>query len=100
MKINGWDEKMSSKNGGGAWGFDDIDLITRLRESGVNSLQGDFSVIHQWHERPPQSVQDSWQPNEIIMNNKKDETGAYKKEFIKANQNTPWGINDGTLEEI
>lgn len=92
MAIGGWDEMMSAKNGGGAWGFDDIDLITRLRESGVNGVQGPFSVVHQWHERPPQEIQDSWGPNEAIMNTKKNEEGQYKKEFIVANKGREKGV--------
>jgi len=100
FKIGGWDEMMSAKNGGGAWGFDDIDLITRLRSFGVNSEQAKLSVIHQWHDRPPQHIQDSWKPNEDIMKSKKNEDGSYKKECIVANQNKEWGVLDGYKEVI
>lgn len=98
--IGGWDEMMSNKNGGGSWGFDDIDLITRLRESGVNAIQAPFSVIHQWHDRPSQAIQNSWKQNEDIMKSKKDKNGNYKKEFIKANQDKEWGVYDGYIKEM
>jgi glycosyltransferase involved in cell wall biosynthesis len=91
MNIGGWDEDMSAKNGGGAWGFDDIDLITRLRESGVNAMQGEFSVVHQWHDRPSAEIQDSWVPNEKLMKAKQADDGSYLPEFIKANKNRKWG---------
>jgi glycosyltransferase involved in cell wall biosynthesis len=101
MAIGGWDEMMSKKNGGGAWGFDDIDLITRLRESRIMAMTIPISVIHQWHDRPPQAIQDSWGPNEEIMNSKKKEdTGDYKEEFIVANKGRGWGQYDGFTEEI
>ena len=100
MNINGWDEDMSGKNGNGRWGFDDIDLITRLRCSGITAYQAPFSVIHQWHDRPPQWIQDFWQPNEVLMNKKKDETGEYKKEFFSANKEREWGQLDGYKEII
>jgi len=100
LAIGGWDEMMSGKNGNGRWGFDDVDLITRLRESGVNAIQAPFSVIHQWHDRPPQWIQDSWKPNEDLMNAKKGDEGSYKKEFIVANKGRDWGQYDGFIEEI
>jgi len=100
MKINGWDEDMSFKNGGGGWGFDDIDLITRLRESGVNAYQAPFSVIHQWHDRPPAAVQDSWEPNEKLMKAKQDDDSKHLKDRIMANPERTWGIYDGYMEVI
>lgn len=100
LNIGGWDEQMSGKNGGGRWGFDDIDLITRLRESGINAMTMPISVIHQWHDRPPQWIQDSWGPNEKIMKEKQDEEGKYKREFIMANREKEWGSFDGYKELI
>ena len=92
IDIGGWDEDMSARNGGGAWGFDDIDLISRLSANGCKQfINQDLEVIHQWHERPPQNIQDSWVPNEKIKDSKKDEFGGIKKECIKANQNREWG---------
>jgi len=99
VNIGGWDEMMSGKNGGGRWGFDDIDLITRLRESGISAVQLPFSVVHQWHDRPPQWIQDSWKPNEDIMKSKQ-ENGKYKKEFFVANKGKDWGILDGYIDRI
>ena len=99
--VNGWDEKMSFHKGGGGWGFDDIDLISRLRESGVGEHEAiGLSVIHMWHDRPPQHIQDSWMPNEKIMKAKHDENGAYRPETIKANQDEDWGVLVGYVEEI
>lgn len=100
LNIGGWDEMMSGKNGGGRWGFDDVDLITRLRCSKINAIQAPFSVIHQWHDRPPHWIQDSWSPNEQIMLAKKDESGDYNKHSIEANQGKEIGVFDGYIEQI
>jgi hypothetical protein len=97
--IGGWDEMMSRKDGAGGWGFDDVDLITRLRESGIMATTIPLPVIHQWHDRPPQAIQDQWKPNEDIMKSKQDEEG-YKKEFLVANKNKSWGQYDGFVEEM
>ncbi len=101
MAVNGWDENMSFKNGGGGWGFEEIDMITRLRENKVNKHEAiGLSVVHMWHDRPPQHIQDSWKPNEAIMNSKKKEDGSYYEKFIKANVGKKWGVLDGYVEEI
>lgn len=99
IAINGWDENMSLRNGGGGWGFEEIDLISRLRESGVGEHEAKgLEVVHMFHERPPQHIQDSWRPNEALMKAKQDEEGAYLPETIKANQDKEWGVLDGYVE--
>lgn len=45
LDVGGWDEEFP-----GAWGWDDIDLLTRLRIKGVNQhIALDVKVLHQWH---------------------------------------------------
>lgn len=44
--IGGWDESFP-----GDWGWDDTDLLTRLRLTGHNQkIDNDIQIVHQWHE--------------------------------------------------
>ncbi len=88
LDIGGWDEMQSRINGGGGWGFDDTDFLTRLRENKINqTINLEFTCVHLWHERPPLPVQDEgWRLNEKIM---------LSKEFprdIVANKDKEWGL--------
>lgn len=68
LEVGGYDEDMAVKNGGGGWGFDDIDLLTRLAANGHHQIGiPEIEVIHQYHARPPQTVADGWARNEEIM---------------------------------
>jgi len=94
--IGGWDEDFSILNGGGGWGYEDIDLITRLRIKGHNQqLPPEAKVIHQWHERPSGGVQDGWKRNEDIMINKRLSVNGVEDpshpELI-ANKGREWGV--------
>ena len=45
LDVGGWDEEFP-----GPWGWDDIDLLTRLRIKGINQhIALDVKVLHQWH---------------------------------------------------
>jgi len=45
LDVGGWDEQFP-----GPWGWDDIDLLTRLRIKGVNQhIALGVKVLHQWH---------------------------------------------------
>lgn len=51
--VGGWDEAFP-----GPWGFDDIDLCTRLRIKGINQhICPEMEAIHQWHPHLPPHIQ-------------------------------------------
>jgi GT2 family glycosyltransferase len=80
IELGGWDERMHG------WGFDDHDLLTRLRESGRNQIiSREIKVVHQWHARPPASAADGWRKNEKIFLSKK-----YPDDLV-ANKGIEWG---------
>lgn len=112
LSINGWDEDMSIVNGGGGYGFDDTDLLTRLREKGYNQVrENQITIIHQWHQRPfgttaHGNTADGWAINEQIMGRKnktvKNPDGSeftqIRPEEIVANRTRDWGSLDKTIE--
>lgn len=52
MELGGWDEQFP-----GCWGFDDIELCTRLRINSVNQfIDKKIEAIHQWHPHPPGDI--------------------------------------------
>lgn len=45
LDVGGWDEQFP-----GPWGWDDIDLLTRLRIKGINQhIALNVKALHQWH---------------------------------------------------
>lgn len=45
LDVGGWDEGFP-----GPWGWDDVDLLTRLRIKGINQhIALDVRALHQWH---------------------------------------------------
>jgi GT2 family glycosyltransferase len=49
MEIGGWDEAFP-----GAWGWEDIELCTRLRINGINQhICSHMEALHQWHPHLP-----------------------------------------------
>lgn len=95
FEIGGWDENFSLIHGGGGWGFDDTDLLTRLRIKGHN--QGTYTqiqVIHQWHDRPPGKIADGWKRNEELFLAKDlmvDGIEDPNNPNLIANQERDWG---------
>jgi len=94
FEVGGWDEDMSLIHGGGGWGFDDTDLLTRLRLRGHGQvIDTQIVVIHQWHDRPPPEVADGWERNEEIMMAKGLCNGVEGPDNpnIVANRGREWG---------
>jgi glycosyltransferase involved in cell wall biosynthesis len=87
MDINGWDEGFQS------WGFDDIDLLTRLVHDGIGQeIDHNIECIHQWHEKLPPNVQwEAVQYNEQRMLAKNFDKNNPNSD-IKANKDKEWGI--------
>lgn len=102
MEVNGWDEEFP-----GCWGWDDIDLCTRLRINGINQhICKKLQAIHQWHPHPPGDI---WtkgsHDNELHLKgkelNKVEEqileskrVGTYKEihPSLVANKDREWGV--------
>ena len=95
FEIGGWDEDFSLINGGGGWGFDDTDLLTRLRIKRHNQvIDAKIKVIHQWHDRPPAKIANGWKINERIFLKKKlsiDGVEDPNGEELIANSGREWG---------
>ena len=91
FEIGGWDENFSLIYGGGGWGFDDVDLLTRLRTMGHGQIKSpQIQVIHQWHDRPPQKIADGWKRNEELMR-AKNVTDDSSNPNLVANREREWG---------
>jgi len=95
LDIGGWDEDMSIANGGGGWGWDDIDLLTRLRIKGHNQqFPEEAVVVHQWHDRPPNAVVNRVQLNYEVMMNKNLSVDGHEDPqhpLLVANKDREWG---------
>lgn len=102
MEIGGWDEAFP-----GAWGFDDIELCTRLRINGINQhICPEMEVIHQWHQHLPPHIQGpAANANDLYFQSKRldlveqdiieqKRLGTYKGPDIRliANKDKEWGI--------
>lgn len=86
--VGGWDESFP-----GAWGFDDIDLCTRLRIKGINQhICKDMEVIHQFHPHLPPHVQGpAMFANEKHMQDKHLTDDKNNPNLI-ANVGKEWGV--------
>lgn len=87
MDVGGWDEGFP-----GCWGFDDIDLATRLRLNGINQhICKKLEALHQFHGHPPGDV---WARdahlNDIYFKEKhmQDKNSPH----LVANKGKKWGI--------
>lgn len=90
LKLGGWDEEFE-----GAWGFDDIDLATRLRIHGINQhICPEMEAIHQWHPHLPPHLQGKAMfQNEAQMKAKKlNEVTDRNDPKLVANKGHKWGI--------
>lgn len=93
MAIGGWDEDMAWINGGGGYAFDDIDMCTRLRISGINGLNTvDVVAIHQWHVTVPMPFANGWARNNEIFEGKGNPDGQGWASNVIANKNREWGV--------
>lgn len=102
LDVGGWDEGFE-----GAWGWDDIELCTRLRINGINQhICPEIEALHQWHPHLPPHLQGQASAiNEKHMASKKlnevekdifaqKEAGTYKKTDprLVANKGKEWGV--------
>lgn len=102
LKLGGWDEEFP-----GCWGWDDIDLCTRLRINGINQfIDPEIECVHQWHPHPPGNLwSEGSSRNEQHMKDKrlneveidileKKRTGTYTEvdQRLIANRGKEWGI--------
>lgn len=85
LHVNGWDEDFVTP-----WGWDDVDLGSRLRICGIGQFNSmDMVATHQWH--PVQFW--SQVENEAYFKSKGFD-GAERPDHpnLKANQDHPWGV--------
>ncbi len=89
MEINGWDEDFP-----GAWGFDDIDVATRLRIKGINQhVCSHMEALHQWHPHLPPHLQGpAMFANEKHMIDKHLNDGDKNNPNLIANAGKEWGV--------
>jgi glycosyltransferase involved in cell wall biosynthesis len=83
LDIGGWDEQFP-----GVWGWDDTDLVTRLRLAGHGQqIATEVEVAHQWHPlgADPDSV------NEMYFFTKSFHTNPSDGSHVVANQGASWG---------
>ena len=88
MEIGGWDESFP-----GSWGWDDIDLITRLRINGHPQLIANHvEVLHQWHGAPPEQGA-SGKVNEAHFYGKSFHSTPAEEDMtdVVANRGVEWG---------
>lgn len=89
MELGGWDEEFK-----GAWGWDDIELCTRLRINGINQhICPDMEALHQWHPHlPPHLMGEASTINERHMVSKKLDLMKKGDIGLVANQGKEWGV--------
>lgn len=89
MGIGGWNEELT-----GAWGYEDILILTRLRIKGVGQYTvKELEAVHQWHEKlPPHIQRKSCQENEEYMKSLRLDDENPNNPNLIANQNKEWGV--------
>jgi len=102
LELQGWDEDFP-----GNYGFDDIELCTRLRINGINQfIDQKIEAIHQWHPHQPPHIQgEAVKANDEYFKSKRlDEVekdvfeakrkGEYNQvdQRLISNRSHPWGI--------
>jgi hypothetical protein len=89
MDVGGWDEEFP-----GAWGWDDIDLCTRLRIRGINQhICPEMEALHQWHPHLPPHIQGPGSAlNEKHMADKKLNDESPNNPNLIANKGREWGV--------
>lgn len=83
--VGGWDETFPDN-----WGWEDTDLLTRLRVSGHGQhIDQEIEARHLWH--PPRAIDQV--PNEAHFRAKHIDGGAQIiGEHIVANKDSDWGV--------
>lgn len=89
MELGGWDEAFP-----GAWGFDDIELCTRLRINGINQhICPEMEAVHQWHPHLPLHIQGpASAANDNYFQSKRLDLLKKGDEGLVANKGKEWGI--------
>lgn len=89
MAIGGWDEAFP-----GAWGWDDVDLATRLRINGVNQIIPlEIQAIHQYHQKLPPHLQgEAMFANEAYMKSKRLNKLHKGNKGLIANKGKEFGV--------
>lgn len=102
MDLGGWDESFP-----GCWGWDDIEIATRLRINGINQhICKKLVAIHQFHDHPPHHIMGKASlDNENYMKSKQlniveqeileqKRLGTYNgiDERLIANKGVEWGV--------
>ena len=89
IEIGGWDEGFP-----GAWGFDDIELCTRLRINGINQFVDlDIECVHQWHSHLPPHIQGPMMTlNDDYFKSKRLDLLAKGDSGLIANAGKEWGV--------
>lgn len=87
LAIGGWDERFP-----GVWGFDDIDMLTRMRLSGLNqTIENDIEILHQYHENTGHMLGSA---NGLVENDNyfKAKGLDFGTENLVANVGRDWGV--------
>jgi glycosyltransferase involved in cell wall biosynthesis len=89
MELGGWDEEFK-----GAWGWDDIELCTRLRINGINQhICPEMEALHQWHPHlPPHLMGQASSINERYMISKRLDLMERGDIGLVANKDKKWGV--------
>lgn len=89
MELGGWDEAFP-----GAWGFDDIELCTRLRINRINQhICPQIEALHQWHPHLPPHIQGpASAANDEYFKSKRLDLLAAGDPGLIANKGKEWGI--------
>lgn len=89
LEIGGWDEAFP-----GAYGFDDIELCTRLRINGINQfIDPDLECVHQWHPHLPPHIQGPQvAKNDLYFQSKRLDLLGRGDQGLVANKGVEWGV--------
>lgn len=83
IEVGGWDEAFP-----GVWGWDDTDLLTRLRLRGYGQqIATEAEIVHQWHPlgADPDNVNEAYFFAKSFHGNENDQR------HVVANQGAEWG---------
>ena len=87
LAIGGWDEGFP-----GVWGFDDIDMLTRMRIYGCNQIiDNDIEILHQFHTNTGHSLgaANGLVENDVYFQSKGLD---HNSDNLVANVGREWGV--------
>ncbi len=89
LAIGGWTEFEMP----GAWGFDDIDLLTRLRVIGIGqTIDRAIEVFHMWHVNPGRDTVGAMANDGWWKTRNYDEAYIADPAAVIANKGREWGV--------